>query len=149
MAIDSRNRRASAVNVGLFWRGMLSTPAGTVGKVARIMDAALYAGFSGTEISLTNVFATGAVGTLVVSANAGVTLIGVTATGTLGSMTIAVAASVTLTGVTVNGMLGNILVWGPVPPPPSGNWVSVPGGPAGGWSAVSSGPAGGWTPVVT
>lgn len=150
MALDTRNDRASAILPGLFWRNMLPLPTGTLDVNGRYMLAALYAGFSGNvSVELTSVFGTGTLGDLGVSVFTSIEVTGLEATGTLGDLTVSVDANVVLASVFTTGVLGNLLVWGPVPPGPSGNWSPVGSGPSGGWGPVSSGPSGGWTPVVT
>jgi len=46
--LDTREKRASAINVGLPWRGLLPLPDGTIGQADRQQLATLYAGILAT-----------------------------------------------------------------------------------------------------
>ena len=78
----------------------------------------------------------------------GIGLTMIAAIGELGSL-IAASPAIYLTGVSSIGVLGSILVWGQVPPGPSGSWVNVAAGPGGGWTNVAAGAVANWTVVVT
>lgn len=150
MALDTRNDRASAILPGLFWRNMLPEPAGAIDVNGRYMIAGLYAGFASiVNVLLTGVSVTGTLDDVAVSIQSSFSISGLTMTAALGDLTTSASATALLTSVLATTVLGNLLVWGPVPPGPSGNWSPVLDGPAGGWTSVSSGPSGGWTPVVT
>lgn len=47
MAIDTRDKRASAIHMMMPWRSELPEPSGTIGAVARVIMALLYSGFAG------------------------------------------------------------------------------------------------------
>jgi hypothetical protein len=49
MAIDTRNKRSSAVSVGSPWRAMLPEPDGAVGQADRQHVALMYSGISAAE----------------------------------------------------------------------------------------------------
>jgi hypothetical protein len=61
MALDTRNKRSSAVNISLPWRALLPEPDGTIGQDNRFALAFFYAGFvvqslSPSLFANTNVF---------------------------------------------------------------------------------------------
>jgi hypothetical protein len=50
MAVDTRNKRASAINLMLPWRGQLPAPDGTIDELDRAHVAFLYAGIAIEEL---------------------------------------------------------------------------------------------------
>lgn len=52
MAIDSRDKRSSAIHVGLPWRGMYPLPDGTIGQEDRQHAATFYRGVSSLSVIL-------------------------------------------------------------------------------------------------
>jgi len=108
-------------------------------------------------VALTGVSATGAVGSVTVTADATLTLTGVSATGAVGSVTVTsgTGVSVTITGVSATGGVGRVVVWGLVPPSPTVAWSDTPTDPAvwepatsstAVWSETPTDPAV-WSPV--
>ena len=51
MAIDTRNKRSSAIFIGSPWRGMLPLPDGTIGQADRQHAAFLYSGILAAIVS--------------------------------------------------------------------------------------------------
>ena len=91
-------------------------------------------------VALTGVSATGAVGSVAVSADATLTLTGVSATGAVGSLSVAAGTGVSVslhTGVSATGGVGRVVVWGLVPPAPTVDWSDTPTDPAL-WEPVTS-----------
>ena len=52
--LDTREKRASGIHVGLPWRGLLPLPDGTVGQLDRQQVATYYAGISACEAEVAN-----------------------------------------------------------------------------------------------
>ena len=100
-------------------------------------------------VALTGVSASGAVGTVTVTAGATLTLTGVSATGEVGSVTATsgTGVSLTITGVSATGAVGRVLVWGLVPPSPTVDWSDTPTDPAV-WEPVTS-PSAVWSETPT
>lgn len=84
----------------------------------------------GDSVFLTSVDTTSALGLLDTIIRVYIDLTGLLTTGRIGGMMLTAAANAYPVGVTTHGFVGSILVWDPVPPPPSP-------------------PSGHWTPVVT
>jgi hypothetical protein len=68
-----------------------------------------------------------------------VSITGVSTAGAIGSLAFTIDGSVVLSSVSATGVLASLLVWGPVPPGPSGGWTPVPGVPLDSWSKVDGG----------
>ena len=49
MAVDTRNKRASAISIGLPWRGLLPEPDGTIDQADRQQVALVYVGILAGE----------------------------------------------------------------------------------------------------
>jgi len=51
MNLDTREKRASGVHVGLAWRGLLPLPDGTLDQADRQQTAAFYAGIAAAAVT--------------------------------------------------------------------------------------------------
>jgi len=74
-------------------------------------------------VLISEVSATGEVGSFTVAFDTSILPTTVSATGTLGTLT--TAQSIALSGVATQCRVGSVFLWGIVPPAPSGNWVPV------------------------
>jgi hypothetical protein len=77
-------------------------------------------------VLVTGVYATGSVGTVLVTFPVNVSLTGIKATATAGSVLISGKATVTVTGVQASGGMSNVLVWGIIDDSQTPNWIEIP-----------------------
>lgn len=148
MAIDTRDKRASAINIWLSWRTILPAPA-SASIIERWMVPGAYAFFAGgVLVTVTGVSATGTVGNVTVTGAATISVTGTSAAAQVGTVAIGFPVTVFLTGVFATGMVGNALVWQVVPiGPPSGDWMLIDPDNPGGWGPIDPDQSGNWTPI--
>ena len=69
-----------------------------------------------SDVTVTGVSGTGAVGTVTLTCFSNISVTGIAATSAVGSVTIDAKANVSVTGVAATSAVGSVVVWGPIIP---------------------------------
>ena len=91
-----------------------------------------------SDVTVTGVSGTGAVGTVTLTCFSNISVTGIAATSAVGSVTIDAKANVSVTGVAATGAIGSVNVWGPIIPSQTSNFSAITPSQTPSWEEIAA-----------